>query len=262
MPAIEKDRIAPRKRWVLIAQKLAFTVVFCLVIVATWRLSSEFGRFRMGVNRQTRVTNLGDLPKYRDANATLATDPDRVVFFGDSITYQWDLSESFHNPSYLNRGIGGQTTGDMLIRFRQDVINLHPKAVVILAGVNDFAEHNPGGDENEQHKLENVEANDQTMAELAELHHIHPVFLSLTPMHSYTPRGRYLSSFVPARLILEQNKWLKSYCEQHGYQYIDLYQALIDERGLLRRQFSDDGLHPNEAGYKAMAAAFTSQFRP
>lgn len=226
----------------------------------TWKLASILTWYKLNANLRTRVTNLGDLPAYRDANAALPQDPNRVVFFGDSITYQWDLSKSFHNPNYVNRGIRGQTSADMLVRFRQDVIELHPTAVVILAGVNDFGEHYPGGDENEQHKLENVAANDQTMAELAELHHIRPVFLSLTPLHDYTRQGEIVSGLIPVRLILQQNRWLKGFCELHGYQYIDVYSAMIDQRGMLRKQFSEDGVHPNDAGYAVMANIFSLQF--
>lgn len=214
----------------------------------------------MSANQKVRVTNLGDLPFYREANATLGQETDRVVFLGDSITYQWNLWESFHKANYVNRGIKGQTSGDMLVRFRQDVINLHPREVVILAGINDLNEHNRGGDENGQHKAENLESNIQTMAELAEAHSIRPVFLSVLPVHFYTDLRKFRSQISP-ELVVTHNQWLKSYCEQHGYQYIDVYDAVLDQQGMLRREFSEDGIHPNGSGYKAMAEIFSSQFR-
>ena len=238
-------------------------VVFWGSIAGTWKLATILSApAPLSDNQKARVTNLGDLPRYHDANAGLPQDPDRVVFFGDSITFRWDLWESFHNRNYLNRGIGGQTTGDMLVRFRQDVINVRPKTVVILAGINDIGEHNIGGDRNEEHKLENIESNIETMAELAELHGIRPVFLSVIPVHFYARVGQYLSKVIPARLIVEQNKWMKSFCEEHHYQYIDVYSAMLDERGMLKRDLSEDGVHPNAAGYAVMAQVFSKEFHP
>jgi lysophospholipase L1-like esterase len=235
-------------------------IFFWACMAGAWRVATIVATpAPLTANQKVRVSNLGNLPFYREANLALGQGPDRVVFFGDSITNQWNLWESFHNANYVNRGIKGQTSADMLLRFRQDVINLHPRAVVIMAGVNDIGEHNAGGDDNEQHKLENIESNIQTMAELAELHGIRPVFLSLLPVHFYTVLSKF-RNLIPTNLIVEQNLWLKSYCEQHHYQYIDLYGAMLDNGGMLRRDFSEDGVHPNDAGYAVTAQIFSKEF--
>lgn len=244
------------------AKTFIVAIVFWACIAATWKLATIFSPLlRFTDNQRMRVTNLGDLPFYRDADAALGQNANRVVFLGDSITYQWDLWESFHNANYVNRGIRGQTTGDMLVRFRQDVINLHPKTVVILAGINDIGEHNVDGDLDQRHKLGNIESNIQTMAELAELHGIRPVFLSVIPVHFYARGDEFLSKLIPPALVTEHNKWLKSFCELNHYQYIDVYSAMLDDRGMLRRELSEDGIHPNSKGYKVMADVFSSQFQ-
>ena len=128
----------------------------------------------------------GQLARYRDANATLkppTAGESRAVFFGDSITDIWNIAESFPGKPYINRGIGGQTTSQMLVRFRQDVINLEPKAVVILAGTNDIA-GNTGPISNED-----IEANYSNLAELARAHNIRVIFSSILPVHNYTPKA-------------------------------------------------------------------------
>src|SRR6266567_2901369 len=127
----------------------------------------------------------GQLARYRDANAALkppAAGENRVVFFGDSITDIWNLDESFPGKPYVNRGIGGQTTSQMLVRFRQDVINLQPKVVVILAGTNDIA-GNTG-----PISKEDIEANYSSLAELARAHNVRVIFSSVLPVHNYTPQ--------------------------------------------------------------------------
>jgi len=233
-----------------------------MVLVAVWKLAQIFtpGVLHLTVLQQERITNLGRLEQYRDANKLLPPDPDRVVFFGDSITYGWDLDASFHDSHFINRGINGQTTSDMLVRFRQDAIDLRPKAVVILAGVNDFGENNAGGDIDKRHKIANVQSNISTMAELAEAHRIRPVFLSLLPINDYTEHGKLISHLVSADLVAEQNEWLQTFCETHGYLFVDLYSNMVDQRGKLRVELSDDGLHPNKEGYKIMAAVFARSF--
>ena len=131
--------------------------------------------------------DFGQLARYRDANAapqTPAPGENRVVFFGDSITDMWHLDEYFPGKPYVNRGIGGQTTPQMLVRFRQDVIDLHPKVVIILAGTNDIA-GNTG-----PMRLEDIEANYASLAELARAHNIKVIFSSVLPVHNYTPVRR------------------------------------------------------------------------
>jgi lysophospholipase L1-like esterase len=194
--------------------------------------------------------DFGQLSRYREANASLpapAPNESRVVFFGDSITDIWKLSEYFPSKPYINRGIGGQTTPQMLVRFHEDVIDLKPKVVVVLAGTNDIA-GNTG-----PMSLQDIEANYTTLAELARLHGIRIVFASVLPVHNYTPQAQDFFAQRPSEKILELNRWLKAYCTANGYVYLNYFSAMVDEKGMLKKDLSDDGLHPNAAGYKVMA---------
>jgi acyl-CoA thioesterase-1 len=194
--------------------------------------------------------DFGQLARYRDANSSLkvpAADENRVVFFGDSITDIWKLEDYFPGKAYINRGIGGQTTPQMLVRFRQDVIDLHPKVVVILAGTNDIA-GNTG-----PMTLENIEANYSSLAELARVHNIRAVFSSVLPVHNYTPKSQDFFAQRPPEKILALNRWLKDYCAANALTYLDYFTPMVDDKGLLKRELAEDGLHPNPAGYKIMA---------
>jgi lysophospholipase L1-like esterase len=194
--------------------------------------------------------DFGQLTRYRDANAALTApvlNENRVVFFGDSITDIWRLEEYFPGKPYLNRGIGGQTTPQMLVRFRQDVIQLQPLVVVILAGTNDIA-GNSG-----PMRLEDIEANYSTMAELARAHNVRVILCSILPVHNYTPKSRELFAERSPEKILELNRWLKNYCAANGLTYLDYFAPMVDEKGWLRRDLAEDGLHPNSDGYKIMA---------
>jgi lysophospholipase L1-like esterase len=196
------------------------------------------------------MNDFGELARYRDANAVLkppAPGESRVVFFGDSITDMWKLEQSFPGKPYLNRGIGGQTTPQMLVRFRQDVMDLQPKVVVVLAGTNDIA-GNTG-----PMRLEDIEKNYATLAELARVHGIRMVFSSVLPVHNYTPESQQLFNDRPMDKILALNRWLKDYCAANRLVYLDYFSAMLDVKGLLQRDLANDGLHPNEAGYKIMA---------
>jgi len=197
------------------------------------------------------TNDFGELARYRDANAALkppAPGENRVVFFGDSITDIWHLNEYFPGKPYINRGIGGQTTPQMLVRFRQDVIELHPKVVVILAGTNDIA-GNTG-----PMRLEDIEANYASLAELARTNNVRVVFSSVLPVHNYTPQSQdFFAQRSPGK-ILELNRWLKSYIAAHpDCLYLDYFSIMVDNKGLLKRDLADDGLHPNATGYKVMA---------
>ena len=192
----------------------------------------------------------GQLARYRDANAKLgppAAGENRVVFFGDSITDIWKIADYFPGKPYVNRGIGGQTTPQMLVRFRQDVIDLQPKVVVILAGTNDIA-GNTGPMRNED-----IEANYASFGELAHAHGIRVVYSSVLPVHNYTERSKDFFAQRPMSRILELNTWLKDYCGKNKIVYLDYFPALVDDKGLLKKDLADDGLHPNDAGYKIMA---------
>jgi lysophospholipase L1-like esterase len=192
----------------------------------------------------------GQLARYRDANTALkapAAGENRVVFFGDSITDIWKLDESFPGKPYINRGIGGQTTSQMLVRFRQDVIDLQPKAVVILAGTNDIA-GNTGPISNE-----NIEANYTSIAELARAHGVKVIFSSILPVHNYTPESQDFFAQRPMERVLALNRWLKDYCAANDLVYLDYFSALADDKGLLKADLAKDGLHPNKVGFAIMA---------
>lgn len=191
----------------------------------------------------------GQLARYREANAKLgppAAGENRVVFFGDSITDIWKLADYFPGKPYVNRGIGGQTTPQMLVRFRQDVIDLQPKVVVILAGTNDIA-GNTG-----PMRSEDIEANFASLAELARAHGIRIVYSSVLPVHNYTEKSKDFFAQRPTARILELNNWLKDYCAKNKIVYLDYFSALVDDKGLLKKDLAEDGLHPNDAGYKIM----------
>jgi acyl-CoA thioesterase I len=194
--------------------------------------------------------DFGQLARYRDANATLgapAAGENRVVFFGDSITDAWKLEDSFPGKPYVNRGIGGQTTPQMLVRFRQDVINLQPKVVIILAGTNDIA-GNTGPMRNED-----IEGNLASMAELARVHGVHVVLCSIMPVHNYTERAKDFFAQRPQSRILALNEWIKDYAAKNDLVYVDYFSALVDDKGMMKKELADDGLHPNAAGYKIVA---------
>jgi lysophospholipase L1-like esterase len=194
--------------------------------------------------------DFGQLARYREADAELApaAGEKRVVFLGDSITEYWKLPNYFPGKLYINRGVDGQTTPEMLVRFRQDVIHLHPKVVVILAGTNDIAGVT-GPTFNED-----IEANYASMAELARAHGIRMVFASVLPVHNYTHDAEESFALRPRARILALNKWLKDYCAKNRLVYLDYFSALVDERGMLQRALADDGLHPTDAGYRIMAS--------
>jgi lysophospholipase L1-like esterase len=215
------------------------------------------GHERMELWRQSRVSvylnDYAELSHYRDADATLkppVSGENRVVFYGDSMTEGWKLDEYFRGKSYINRGISGQTTSQLLLRFRQDVINLQPKVVVILAGTNDLAGNTGPISVNE------IEANYATIAELARLHNIKVIYSSVLPVHEYTAEAGDMFAQRPPEKILELNRWLRNYCgnPSNGCSYLDYFSAMVDEKGHMKKDLSNDGLHPNEAGTVIMSS--------
>ncbi len=198
-----------------------------------------------------------NLARYRDANAKItapAKDESRVVFMGDSITDAWPqprFGEFFPGKPYIGRGISGQTTPQMLLRFRPDVIALQPKVVVILAGTNDIA-GNTG-----PMTLEEIEANIASMSELAHTHGIKVVLASLLPVYDGGHNGEgkeiVMTDRRPPEKILALNDWIKKYSTENKLAYLDYFSAMVDDKGFLQRDLSDDGLHPNKAGYAVMA---------
>jgi lysophospholipase L1-like esterase len=206
---------------------------------------------------EKRLSDWPNLARYREANGKVAApakDEQRVVFMGDSITDMWvqpRFGGFFPGRPYIGRGIGGQTTPQMLLRFRADVLALQPKVVVILAGTNDLA-GNTG-----PMTLEETEGNLASMAELARPHGIRVVLSSVLPVSNYghdrdgNPVDIRLKR--PPEKILELNAWIKKYATDQGYVYLDYFSAMVDEQGLLKKDLSEDGLHPNALGYAVMA---------
>lgn len=215
------------------------------------RRNAEAHREEWRKSRMPALTDdFGELARYRTANAELKAGPpakDRVVFMGDSITDGWPLADYFAGKAYVNRGISGQTTPQMLIRFREDVIDLHPRVVIILAGTNDIA-GNTG-----PMTLEEIEANYASLAELAEASNIRVIFCSVLPVNDYTPAAQDLFVLRSPEKISSLNHWLQDYCAAHKHGYADYFSDLVDEKGYLKRALAEDGLHPNPAGYKIMA---------
>lgn len=166
-----------------------------------------------------------------------------VVFMGNSITQGWARKnpDFFTNNNFVGRGIGGQTTSHMLVRFRRDVIELNPRAVVIMAGINDIALNNG------KITHENILGNIKSMCELAKLHKIKVILCSVTPAVSF--RWRPNVDFVPADEIIRLNKMIKSYARSQGIPYVDFHSALVDERKGMNRKYHKDEVHPNSLCY-------------
>lgn len=198
---------------------------------------------------QTTVHDYGNLTRYHEEDLKLPTPApgeNRVVFLGDSITDFWGRRGApfFPGRPYVNRGISGQVTPQMLLRFRQDVVDLKPKVVVILAGTNDIGGSlGPIPDDATKNNL-------MSMVELAAANHIRVVLSSLTPVcDSVQPQ----TAKRPPAKILALNEWIKDYAGQHNVIYLDYYPHMIDEAGMLRASLTVDCLHPNQAGYDVMA---------
>ncbi|HEX5283057.1 MAG TPA: SGNH/GDSL hydrolase family protein [Bryocella sp.] len=186
------------------------------------------------------------LDRYAEADAALPpTQPGRVVFYGDSITDAWTRNGGtfFPGKPYVNRGISGQTTEQMVVRFRQDVVNLHPTAVVILAGTNDIA-GNTGPETPEM-----IEDNFRSMVDLARANNIRVVLASVLPAAGYPWKP---SAGNPAEKIRALNDWLKGYAAEKNITYLDYYSAMAGPNGGMKPGISIDGVHPNAAGYAIM----------
>ena len=175
----------------------------------------------------------------------LPPDPGRVVFLGDSITDGWKLAQYFPGKPYVNRGISGQTTPQMLVRMFPDVIALKPAALLVYAGTNDIA-GNTGPS-----TLTMIEDNLQAITELAQAHGIKVILCSVTPVSDYTARKQTLQR--PPSDILKLNAWMREYAATANAVFADYYAALVDQTGMLKQGFSGDGLHPNDKGYALLA---------
>jgi lysophospholipase L1-like esterase len=225
----------------------AISVLFCAAAFAQTALTDDLTKLKAQVDRDKKT--LQDWPalaRYADDNAARASTTNTVVFMGDSITDAWiRRSPKFFadNPTYVDRGISGQTTPQMLIRFRPDVIALKPKVVVILAGTNDIA-GNTG-----PMTLEMIEDNLTSMAELAKANGIKVVLSSVMPVCDY---HRPQTERRPPAKIIALNEWIKDYCAKNKLVYLDYYNAMTDDQKMLKKEITYDGLHPNEAGYAIM----------
>jgi lysophospholipase L1-like esterase len=198
---------------------------------------------------QAKLNDWPQLDRYRADNAALpapAAGEQRVVFYGDSLTDAWGRRPGtgtfFPGKPYVNRGISGQTTPQMVVRFEQDVIHLHPAVVVILAGTNDVA-GNTGPSTPEM-----TEDNFAAMAAIAHQNGIKVVLASITPAYQYP----WKTSVQPVAAIRAINQWLKDDCAREHFVYLDYYSALVDDKGGMRPALSFDGVHPNAAGYAIM----------
>ena len=198
-------------------------------------------------DRLNQSNDWPQLRRYRGENIRVGkpvANENRVVFMGNSITDAWINSDPsfFQNHPYLDRGISGQTTPQMLVRFRQDVIDLKPKAVAILAGINDIAE-NTGPS-----SLQMTENNLMSMAQLAKANGIKVVLCSVLPAAAFPWRP----SINPVESVTELNKWIKNYAAKNNFVYVDYYDAMVDSRKELPANLSKDGVHPTLEGYKIM----------
>ena len=214
------------------------------------RLDSHFRGTLDARERQALGADRDNLRRYADDNRRVGIAEDdgpRVVFLGDSITDAWDLDQYFTGKRYLNRGIGGQITGQMLGRTKPDVIDLQARAVLVLAGTNDLARGVPDA---------TIRSNLEAIGMLAEAAGVRPIMASILPVHDYNanaaPRFRRTTLRSPTR-IAELNRWLEATCRSKGWGYVDYFNAMVDSDGRLRQGLAADGLHPNTEGYKVMA---------
>lgn len=209
------------------------------------RLINQLQRAQQALQKLNDWPNLA---RYRDANANTppsAPGETRVVFMGDSITDGWGKGKApfFPGKPYINRGISGQTTPQMLVRFRPDVINLKPKLVVTLAGTNDIA-GNTGPE-----TLQNIEDNLSSMSELAKASGIRVVIASVMPVCDYL---KPQTQRRPPQQIVALNEWIKVYTAKNGFGFLDYYSATVDSSGMFKQELTYDCLHPNDAGYEVM----------
>lgn len=210
-----------------------------------WNLTFTTFVFILFIAPLTQAQDWANFERFKDKNAALEIPVQRVVFMGDSITEGWlqDSSSFFYTKPYINRGISGQTTPQMLVRFRADVIKLRPAAVVILAGINDIA-GNTGPS-----TIEMISDNIKSMAELAETHGIKVIICSVLPAYDFP----WKPGMEPAPKVIELNRQLKTYADAKGMIYCDYFTPMKDKRNGLKAEYTFDEVHCTQAGYDVMA---------
>jgi lysophospholipase L1-like esterase len=233
----------------------AMLAALALAPAARCQLAGDFNPPQAGCCLPMLAQRLADqlqdwnqLGRYHADDAGLmsaSSDPQRVVFLGDSITDGWNLAQYFPGKPYVNRGISGQTTPQMLVRMFPDVIDLKPAALIILAGTNDIA-RNTGPE-----TATMIEDNFRAMFDLAQAHGIKVILCLLTPVSDYTASKQ--TEHRPPADILKLNAWLRDFAAAEHLNVADYYSALADDHGMLREGYSNDGLHPNAKGYALMA---------
>jgi lysophospholipase L1-like esterase len=214
------------------------------------RIDSHFRALLEQKEAQIANSDWANLKRYTEANALVqapAPSRPRVVFMGDSITDFWRLNEYFGDRDFVNRGISGQITLQLLGRMKADVLDLKPAAMIVLAGTNDIARGVP---------LAAIQNNLSMIADVAQAHGIKPLFSSVLPIHDYNKDKNptfEMSRRRPPAMIRELNNWIQSFCKTRGYTYVDYFAPMADQAGFLQKDLADDGLHPNAMGYRVMA---------
>jgi lysophospholipase L1-like esterase len=215
---------------------------------AVARLDAHFQALLEATEAQLRGSDRDNLRRYAEANRSVPPSSGRrVVFFGDSITDAWRLNEYFPGMDFVNRGISGQITGEMLGRMRADVIAHKPQAMLILAGTNDIARGVA---------VETIQNNLTMIADLCEFHKIKVILASILPVsdHHKDKNPRYeMTVGRPPAVIRALNTWMVDFARKRGFTYLNYFDAMVDEGGFLKAELADDGLHPNSAGYRIMA---------
>jgi len=268
------------------ASRLAWSTVVAIIGLvaaepAAAQIADEFNPPRANCCLVNTARTLADqlqdwnqLGRYHQANQQLKEQPvpaGRVVFMGDSITDGWNLAESFPGKPFVNRGISGQVTAQMLVRLYPDVVDLKPAAMVVLAGTNDIARNNG------PMTLTMIEENIMAMTELAQGHGIKVLLSSVMPISDYpylrqqsappapvVPGGRgaaprqKMTDGRPPSDILKLNAWIKDYAARVNATYVDYFSAMVDEKGWLKDGISADDLHPNADGYAIMTRVLTA----
>lgn len=228
--------------------KIVTSIISVLLLVIAVQIQAQQVVSKEEMDNINKLkTDWPDLDRFKEENAKLAPvapGENRVVFMGNSITIgwiEWD-PDFFKDKPYVDRGISGQTTPQMLVRFRQDVVDLKPAVVVILAGINDIAENTGPA------TLEMIEGNLMSMCEIAKANNIKVVLSSVLPANIF-PWRRTIN---PAEKVFALNQWIKEYAAQNNHVYLDYYTTMVDEEMGLKKELTYDGVHPNLEGYKVM----------